>query len=147
MFGILPKMNDRTFFNDELRSVLETAMTPTRNQCIRTSIASQLSFFPGENADNLIMTVPGISKDDLQVTKDDRYLHIRKRDTQSTADKIAEQTGQNVGLISDFYDQQIPVDFSKYDTENISVEVNDGILHITLPKYGSSKTNGEIEIT
>ena len=148
MFGNLPGKFGRVSpfgMGDNMEKLMEKVIEP-KNYFMQTSFSSQLSFIPGEQSDTLIMTVPGFSKDDLQVTKDDQYLYIRKRDTKTTLDKIEEKTGQRLNSISDFYNQQFPLDFSYYDVNNIEVEVNDGILTVTLPKQKASESKTEVEI-
>lgn len=87
-----------------------------------------------ENADNVVVhaEVPGVAKDDIDITIDGNVLTIRAEVKQHDADREDEKV-----LHSERYYGSVQRSFSlpsNIDQAKASADYNDGILTLTLPK-------------
>lgn len=88
-----------------------------------------------EDSLTLVMEMPGVEKDDIEVKIDDDVLQIEGRiDFSNYAEMKPVYTEYNVG----HYARRFSLS-SKIDQARISATVNDGILTLTLPKAAEAK--------
>ena len=88
-----------------------------------------------ESGLTLVMEMPGVEKDDIDVKIDEDVLSIEGRiDFSSYSDMKPVHTEYNVGHFSRRFSLS-----SKIDQDKISADIHDGVLTLSLPKAEEAK--------
>jgi HSP20 family molecular chaperone IbpA len=91
-------------------------------------VTPPVDIYETDKAHVVLMDVPGVSRDDLDIHVEQNQLTVRARVSREDRPKLAHREFR----LRDYYRAFTLVD--EIDTERISASLNDGVLRVELPK-------------
>jgi HSP20 family protein len=121
----------------DLFNTLMQTLDPVREESVIASFIPNVNTREGEYAYHVELDLPGIKKEDIEITTEDNVLTIsgeRKR-----KEEIKEDDYYKVESAYGKFSRSFTLP-EKIDVENIHAESKDGVLEVIIPKLSEEKT-------
>jgi len=121
---------------DLLNTLMQT-FDPTREESTIASFVPQVNTREGEFAYHVELDLPGIKKEDIEITTEDNVLTISGE--RKMKEEIKEDDYYKVESAYGKFSRSFTLP-EKIDVENIHAESKDGVLEVVIPKLKEEET-------
>jgi HSP20 family protein len=121
---------------DLFNTIMQT-FDPVREESAIASFVPSVNTREGEYAYHVEIDLPGIKKDDIEITTEDNILTISGE--RKMKDEIKEDDYYKVESIYGKFNRSFTLP-EKIDVENIHAESKDGVLEVVIPKLKEEET-------
>jgi HSP20 family protein len=121
---------------DLFNTIMQT-LDPVREESAIASFVPSVNTREGEYAYHVEIDLPGIKKDDIEITTEDNILTISGE--RKMKDEIKEDDYYKVESIYGKFNRSFTLP-EKIDVENIHAESKDGVLEVVIPKLKEEET-------